>query len=81
MLFLRQGEPHYESVPRTNQLTDCMQVTGDLWEKFVKIVEEESLTEGYGSQPRALSIPQALTPRDLETRWTSLAASGIAAAA
>jgi hypothetical protein len=26
-------------------------VTGDLWEKFVKLIEEEGLTDGYVVNP------------------------------
>jgi hypothetical protein len=59
------------------------QVTADLWERFVRLVEEEGVQEGYGLNVLALlasQIRRKLTPATAMLS-TSLAASVTAAGA
>ena len=49
-------------------------MTGDLWERYLKIIENENVSDGLVYQTKRL---QLVAYDGLVTRWISLGASGI----
>ena len=53
MLLMWQGE--YQSCdPFAQVLTKHMQVTGDLWERYLQLIADPRKTDGYVVHPRDL---------------------------